>query len=91
GSFQISGTAHPGDAASGQIRVSYDLFRRSPNDPTFDPTVDTISTGNVLTAAARVAVPGVPEPASLGSVGIALLGLAALKRRSPRSPVNQRW
>lgn len=81
GSFQINGTAHAGDVASGQIRVSYDLFRRSPNDPNSDSTVDTISTGNVLTAAARVAVTGVPEPASLGLVGIALIGVAALKRR----------
>ncbi len=80
GSFQINGTSHAGDVASGQVRVSYDLYRTSPNDLNFDPSVDTISTGNVLTATARVAVT-VPEPASLGVIGITLMGLAALKRR----------
>lgn len=79
GSFQINSTAHAGDIAAGQILISYDLFRRSPKDPNFDPSKDTISTGNRLTAAARVAV--TPEPASFGMAAMALMGLVVLKRR----------
>ena len=79
GSFQINTTSHVGDFAAGQIRITYDLFRTSPNDPLFNPITDTLSTGNVLSGPARVNV--TPEPASLGMAGIALLGFAVLKRR----------
>ena len=79
GSFQINATARVGDFAAGQILITYDLFRRSPNDAAFNPITDTISNGNLLSAPARVTV--TPEPASLGMAGIALLSIAVLKRR----------
>ena len=83
GSFQISPTAAPGSVITGQLILTYDLFSVSPNDPNFDPDIDTISNGNLLTAAAEVDVPGtsaVPEPATFGLVSLALLlGCAAKK------------
>jgi len=83
GSFRINSTAHAGDLATGQIVISYDLFRRSPNDLNFNPVTDTISAGNLLTSAARLSVvaAAVPEPASLGMAALVLLGITALKRR----------
>ena len=79
GSFQINSTAHVSDFAAGQILITYDLFSRSPNDPNFNPLSDTISNGNLLSAPARVTT--TPEPASFGMAGIALVGIAVLKRR----------
>ncbi|MFI5167133.1 MAG: hypothetical protein ACHQQS_10960 [Thermoanaerobaculales bacterium] len=60
GSFAISAGAHPGDAASGTITVTYDLYSVSPNDPNFDPGIDLVLTDNTLTAAASVSVPAPP-------------------------------
>jgi len=59
-SFAISAGAHPGDSASGTITVTYDLYSVSPNDPNFDPDIDTLSTDNALTAAASISVPAPP-------------------------------
>jgi len=85
GSFLISPSAAPGSVITGLLTLTYDLFSVSPNDPNFDPDTDTISNGNVLTSAAEVDVKGVsavPEPASFGLVGLALLlGGAAQKIR----------
>jgi len=85
GSFLISSSATPGSVITGLLTLTYDLFSVSPNDPNFDPDTDTISNGNVLTSAAEVDVKGVsavPEPASFGLVGLALLlGGAAQKIR----------
>ena len=56
-----------------------------PNSPTFDPTVDTVSTEDVLTAAASVSVPAatkVPEPGYFTLLSSGLL--AVLRRRDGR-------
>src|SRR5947207_643897 len=53
GSFAISPSAAP-SSFSGKILLTYDLYSRSPNDPTFNPDTDAISFGNTLTANASV-------------------------------------
>jgi len=60
GSFAISAGAHPGDAASGTITVTYDLYSVSPNDPNFDPDADLLVPDSTLTAPASVSVPAPP-------------------------------
>ena len=75
GSFTISAGALPGASVSGEIVVTYDLFSIDPNAPSFDPTLDTISTGDMLTADASVSVAGqaaLPEP---GTVSLLICGL----------------
>ncbi len=64
GSFFINPLALPGDSATGQLVLSYDLFSLSPNDANFDPTIDTLSNGNFLITPASVTVttPAVPTP-----------------------------
>jgi len=64
--------------------VTYDLYSVDPNSPSFDPTVDTVSTGNYLYATASVTVGSsstgnVPEPGTMTllAAGIAVLLLAA--------------
>jgi hypothetical protein len=77
GSFAIN----PGSTGtlSGFIAVTYDLFSVDPNSADFDPTVDTVSTGNYLDADASVTVgsstASMPEP---GSFALLLAGLAAV-------------
>jgi hypothetical protein len=76
GSFTISGSALPGDSATGQIVLTYDLFRLSPNDPNFNPDTDLITTDNTLSADASVTVAGgaaVPEPRGSTLMGLVLL------------------
>lgn len=89
GSFAIN----PGSTGtlSGFIAVTYDLFSVDPNSPSFDPTVDTVSTGNYLETDASVTVGNstnsMPEP---GSFVLLLAGLAAivLAGRRPRHDVK---
>jgi hypothetical protein len=84
GSFTINPGALPGESVTGEIVVTFDLFSVSPNDPTFNPTLDTLSTGNMLTAGASVSVAGattIPEPSSIVLLGSGLLGLVSLLRR----------
>jgi len=78
GSFLINNSALPGQSVSGEIVVTYDLYSVDPNDPSFDPSVDTISVGNEVTADASVTVAGataIPEPGSLILVLAGLLGI----------------
>jgi hypothetical protein len=85
GSFTINPGALPGDSVTGEIVVTYDLFSVDPNSPTFNPTLDTVSTGDMLTAGASVSVPGataVPEPSSLILLGSGLLALFGVTRRN---------
>jgi hypothetical protein len=76
GSFTIGGSALPGESATGQIVLTYDLFRLSPNDPNFNPDTDLITTDNTLSADASVTVAGgaaVPEPRETALMGLVLL------------------
>jgi PEP-CTERM motif len=82
GSFRINPAAVAGNSAVGQIVVTYDLFNLSPNDPAFNPALNTVSTGNRLTAPGSVTVAAAtPEPATLGLVGFAFVAWAAARRR----------
>jgi len=88
GSFKIASSAKNGSISNGEMVLTYDLFSVSPNDPSFDPNLDTISTDNFLTAAAAIAVNPqtvTPEPASfglalVGCISGGLLFLARAKR-----------
>ena len=82
GSFAIN-PASTG-TLDGFLAVTYDLYSVDPNSPSFDPTVDTVSTGNYLYATASVTVGSsstgnVPEPGTMTllAAGIAMLLLAA--------------
>jgi hypothetical protein len=81
GSFLIN----PGATGSvtGEIVLTYDLYNVDPNSPTFDPTVDTVSVGNDLTASASVTVGAqtVPEPATVLLFGSGLLALVGAARK----------
>jgi len=84
GSFTINAGALPGESVTGEIVVTYDLFSVDPNNPTFDPILDTLSTGDVLTAGASVFVPAattVPEPDSLLLLGSGLLAVFGVARK----------
>ena len=77
GAFHISPTAK--GPVGGSVVIHYSLFSVSPNDPNFDPDVDTLVPDGTLTA--RAAVDAVPEPGSFALVGIAalVLGLKLVK------------
>lgn len=84
GSFAINLSALAGDSVTGEIVVTYDLFSVDPNSLTFDPITDTVSTGDMLTAAASVSVPAattVPEPNSLILLGSGLMTLFGAARK----------
>ena len=85
GSFAISPSAALGSTVSGEIQLTYDLFSRSPNDPTFNPATDTLSVGNLLSGTASAQV--VPEPASWLMMGTACAVLALLWGRRQRPGV----
>jgi hypothetical protein len=81
GSFTISGGATVGQSAAGNINLHYDLFSVDPNDPSFDPDVDTIASDQVVHAFAQVNVVAVPEPTGLLPLGAGLLLLVNRLRR----------
>jgi hypothetical protein len=76
GSFQIDPGATPGAVDSGEIVLTYNLSDLNPNNPNYDPNVDLISTGLVLSANASVTVNATPEPATAGLLAVALAALA---------------
>ncbi len=83
GSFAIDGAASVAAFTSGVINITYDVYSVSPNDNSFDPGADLVSSGSTVSPAARVDVAAadtvvVPEP-GLGVV--AGLILAALVKR----------
>ena len=83
GSFFIDPSTVFGTNISGSIILTYDLFSLTPNDPNFNPDINTISTGNLLQSSASVIVQSsVPIPASIWLFGAAMPGfLAFIKRR----------
>lgn len=81
GSFLINVGAS--GSVDGMIVLTYDLFSVDPNGANFDPTLDTVSLGNELTAGASVAVgtESVPEPGSLLLLMSGLAGCLIFRRR----------
>ena len=80
GSFLINMGAS--GTVDGSIVLTYDLYDVDPNAPNFDPTTDTVSLGNELTAGASVTAEtqSVPEPGSLLLAICGLAGCLLLKR-----------
>jgi hypothetical protein len=74
GRFTIDDTAEPGHTVFGDIVLTYDLFSRSPLDAGFNPDLDTLSTGQVLTAYASVT--SVAEPSTWACMLAGMLLLA---------------
>jgi len=77
GEFDLNATAPPGLLISGDINVDYSLFSQDPNNPDFDP--DSFVSSGTLSAA--VQIQSLPEPASIGLVGLALPLLFAVGMR----------
>jgi hypothetical protein len=93
GAFAINSTSI--GTLDGFIAVTYDLYSVDPNAADFDPTADTVSTGNYLYAPASVTVgsnstSNVPEPATatLLAAGLAALLLLTTFRCNPRRVLN---
>jgi hypothetical protein len=77
---------------SGLAVVFYDLYSVDPNSPDFNPDLDTISNGNILTANASVTVGSstvsTPEPGSLLLLAAGVLALYLVKIfLGPKSPL----
>ena len=75
GSFNIPGTANPGDLFGGELRLYYDLFSVDPSDPDFDPGTDQISSGTFIPIEVQIEVSAqqTPEPAPVYLVATVLL------------------
>lgn len=90
GSFSINSTST--GTITGFLALTYDLYSVDPNSPSFDPTIDTVSTGNYLDADASVTVgnstTAMPEP---GSFVLLLAGLAAVVLAGLRSRLNLKF
>ncbi len=80
GSFTIATDASPG-SIFGRLVLSYDLFSRSPADPLFDPDLDTLANGELLTASAVVTVNAGPLPGGGWLFGAASAVWGANRRR----------
>jgi hypothetical protein len=79
GSFAISPSATIGDQVLGNITLTYDVYSVSPNDPSFNPFVDTLADGLQISHPAQVYV--TPEPGTLLLLlTAASLGLVVLPR-----------
>ncbi len=82
GEFDINTTAAPGTVIPGDIVVDYSVYSVDPNDPNFDPSIDTVTADATLSAPASVTV---PEPSSfpllMGSLFLPIL-FAGWRRRS---------
>ncbi len=92
GRFVIDAGTPRGSVAHGNIVVTYDLFSRSPLDAQFNPDTDTLSNGNLLSAAASVTV-AVPEPGTWAMLlaGVGLLGVGVRRRRPVAGPSGRTW
>ena len=85
GAYLIDPGTPMGALSTGIVRLTYDLYTVSPNDPSFDPAKDLVSSGNFLDANASVQVQapaaGTPEPSTCLLLGCGLLAGAAARRR----------
>jgi hypothetical protein len=79
GKFVISPDTICGQMVMGLITLNYDLYSVSPNDPSFNPDADFISSGNSLDANASVSV--VPEPGTVMLMAAILPAFLAGRRR----------
>jgi len=61
GSYSINSFQLVGDLAIGNIVLTYDEYRVSPNDPSFNPITDTIATGLTVSAPTSVLVANASE------------------------------
>ncbi len=86
GQYTVSSTAVIGAHSYGTVSLTYDLYSVDPNDPSFDPGIDTVSSGNTITANASIDVTSVstntPEPALAPLLGLTCLACAHRSRRS---------
>jgi hypothetical protein len=82
GSFLINPAAT--GSVTGKLVMSYDLFNVDPNAMNFDPTLDTVSLGNFLTADASITVGtktvATPEPGSLIMMACGLAGMVLITK-----------
>lgn len=81
GAFTIDPLAGVNSTATGQIVLSYDLYKVSPNDSNFDPFLDTVSLGNTFAANAKVQVVAAPEPDLSWALGILLIAITVYEKR----------
>lgn len=81
GEFSVFSTSPAGSLINGTLTVDYSTFSVDPNDPSFDPSVDTLVADGVFTLPATVST--APEPATIWLLlGGGVFGLAvALRRR----------
>ena len=82
GSYHINDFQSFGDQVTGAIEVLYDLYRVSPNDPSFNPDSDLIATNQSLNAAASITIVS-PEPGTLGLLAAAFLCISSGRWRRP--------
>jgi hypothetical protein len=85
GAFQINGGTAAGTKLSGEIAIVFDLFT---GDPNTNPAASQIGGDNFVSLPASVTVTGsaaAPEPGTMVSLGLGLLGLCWFGRRSSES------
>ena len=89
GAYLIDPGTPVGALSTGVVRLTYDLYSVSPNDPSFDPAKDLVSSGNFLDANASVQVQpqaaGTPEPSTCLLLGVRR---AACGRGSPAAEIQ---
>jgi len=79
GAFQFNSTALPGAVIAGNIVIHYSVFSEDPNNPAFDPGVDTVVADATVTDAVKTVV--TPEPGASALLSVGALGLIVLRGR----------
>jgi len=83
GAFQFNSAALPGAVIAGNIVIHYSVFSADPNNPAFDPGVDTVVADATVTDAVKAVV--TPEPGPFALLCAGALGLGRSVRRKPRA------